>query len=83
MNYSKKLSLFDFTGGICLKNERSVDKSYLFYNTHQSDEIRTIRYTLEKWFDRYPDNDKLELKKRMQASFNTAFYELFIHELFY
>ena len=83
MNYSKKLSLFDFTGGICLKNERSVDKSYLFYNTHQSDEIRTIRNTLEKWFDRYPDNDKLELKKRMQASFNTTFYELFIHELFY
>jgi hypothetical protein len=28
MNYSKKLSLFDFTGGICLKNERSVDKRF-------------------------------------------------------
>ena len=39
-----------------------------------------IRETLETWFAHYPETRKVELKSRFQLEFNSAFYELFIHE---
>lgn len=38
---------------------------------------------LDEWFSRYPDTDKRQLKGDFRSQFESAFFELFIHELFF
>ncbi|RYU93804.1 hypothetical protein [Emticicia agri] len=57
--------------------------SYDFYNDTAREEFVAVRNRLEDWFSRYPDSDKKQLKRDLQTRFEPAFFELFIHELFY
>lgn len=47
------------------------------------EEAEFIRDILNSWFINYIDSDKDSLKKRLMKSFESTFYELFIHELFF
>lgn len=56
---------------------------YEFYNNSAMEEFTLIRDRLNKWFSRYPDSGKWQLKRDFQSQFDSAFFELFIHELFF
>jgi len=58
------------------------DNTFDFIDRSAMPEVENIREVLNSWFDRYPSNESLELKKRLQVSFPPTFYELFLHELF-
>lgn len=48
----------------------------------QGRSVSIIRKTLNNWFRKYPDEEKNELKNRFKKEFSSAFYELFIFNLF-
>ena len=60
----------------------NIENQYDFYDNSNSELISQIRDTLNDWYKYYPDSEKSELKKRLQTSFSSAFYELFLHEFF-
>ncbi|MBO9613040.1 MAG: hypothetical protein J7619_10115 [Dyadobacter sp.] len=61
-----------------------LEKSYDFYDTTAKPEFVAIRDMLNDWFSRYPETDKRQLKRDFYShQFDSAFFELFIHELFY
>lgn len=55
---------------------------YQYYNDSSRQDIDVVRQLLEKWFSQYPDDEKQDIKSRFKASFNAAFYELYIYILF-
>ena len=56
-----------------------------FIKRNASPEMERVRNELEKWFARYPDTGKHELKaaflSRNERQHDAAFFELFLHEL--
>jgi hypothetical protein len=58
------------------------ENSYDYYDRSARKDVAIIRKTLNKWFRKYPDEEKIELKNRFKKSFSSAFYELFIFNLF-
>lgn len=62
---------------------KNQHNTYDFYNDTAREEFVEVRDRLEDWFSRYPDSDKKQLKRDLQTQFEPAFFELFIHELFY
>lgn len=56
--------------------------SYEYYNKSARNDIENIRKVLNDWFDKLPDNEKPELRQRFNKSFSSAFYELFLYNLF-
>ncbi|GGF06635.1 hypothetical protein [Flavobacterium limi] len=59
------------------------DNIFNYYDNNQQTKITEIRELLNKWFENYPEENKVELKQNFKNSFNDAFYELFVHETFY
>ncbi len=57
------------------------EDKFHFYNRSAWLASAHIRETLEACFTHYPDSDKVQLKARFQSEFDSAFYELFLHEL--
>ena len=53
-----------------------------FYDRSNIKEVEKIRDKLNDWFSNYPEEDKRDLLARFRDNFSSAFYELFIHELF-
>ena len=76
-------SLFDSFERTCLEFAEHNDNTYEYYNNSARTDMSKIRDTLEKWFYNYPEEEKEELKKRFKHDFDSSFYELFLHELFY
>jgi len=58
------------------------ENTYDYYDKSARKNVSIIRKTLNKWFRKYPDEDKNELKNRFKKEFLSAFYELFIFNLF-
>lgn len=56
----------------------------LFNYLHKSNrrDIMIIREIIEGWFLSYPDSEKIELKNRFKKDVDSAFYELFLYEMF-
>lgn len=77
------IKLFDHKERIDDKPANHLDNTYDFYDRSNSDQVSRIRNTMNAWFENYPETEKAELKKRFQKTFSSAFYELFIHELFH
>lgn len=59
------------------------DNTFDYYDNNQQVKIIEIRELLNKWFENYPEENKIDLKQNFKNSFNDAFYELFVHETFY
>ncbi|MDQ6477649.1 hypothetical protein [Dyadobacter sp. LHD-138] len=62
---------------------RHLEKSYNFYDSTAKPEFVAVREMLNDWFSRYPETDKRQLKGDFRTQFESAFFELFIHELFF
>lgn len=58
------------------------ENTYNYFDRSARKDVARIRYILNKWFSKYPKNEREELKVRFKESFSSAFFELFIHELF-
>ncbi len=48
-----------------------------------TDEMIKVKATMNEWFVNYPDEHKTQLKADFKNKFNDAWYELFIHQLFF
>lgn len=55
---------------------------YEYYNNSIRPEVGRVREIMESWFQEYPYEEKTDLKSRFQASFDAAFFELFIYTIF-
>ena len=75
-------NLFDSIERRYLEAARHNENVYDYYNTSARTDITIIRNTLEGWFLNYPEHEKKELKSRFKKDFDSAFYELFLYELF-
>lgn len=56
---------------------------YNYFDNNQQTKIVEVRDLLNRWFENYPKESKIELQHNFKNSFYNAFYELFIHETFY
>ncbi len=65
-----------------LKPANHLDNTFDFFNRSSRDSSKQIRDILNKWFYNYPNSEKKEFLNRVKIDFQSAFYELFIHELF-
>lgn len=61
------------------------ERTYSFLNRSGLQQFKIVREKLNEWFSYYPLEEQYELKKRLQSQwqFNDAFFELYIHELFF
>jgi hypothetical protein len=76
------MKLFDETTEIIVGPSSNNENSFNYYHKSNRKDIQTIRETLEKWFSEYPKSEKLELKSRFKKDLDSAFYELFLFEMF-
>ena len=64
------------------KPANHLDNTYDFYDRSSSKRAAQVRDILNFWFHKYPESEKVELKRRLQTSFSSPFFELFLHEFF-
>jgi hypothetical protein len=76
------MKLFEDKVRTDLNPAKHLDDSYDFYDRSSFKEVEEIRVKLNDWYGHYPEQDKVDLLFRFRDSFSSAFYELFIHELF-
>lgn len=74
--------LFDDKLRVNLEYALPQDDSYEFYDNSAIEEFVAVRERLNAWFSKYPNDAKKQLKRDFQSNFDSAFFELFIHELF-
>lgn len=61
---------------------RQLENPYDFYDSSAKPEFGVVRDRLNYWFSRYPESHQSELRERFKCTFSSAFFELFIHQLF-
>jgi len=76
------IKLFDKTSEFIEGPASNNENSFNYYHKSNRVEFKIIRVTLENWFSKYPAGEKKELKIRFKKDFDSAFFELFLHELF-
>ena len=76
------MTLFEDIERFDLEPAKHLDNTYDFYNRSAIERISNVRDVLNDWFEKYPSDEKQEMKSRFKTSFSSAFYELFLHELF-
>lgn len=76
------MKLFDIKKRRDHKPANHCDNIYDFYDRSSWKWIEEIRNLLNLWYSRYPKQEKGDLRKRFQREFSSAFFELFLHELF-
>lgn len=75
-------NLFDSKERTYLEAAKHNENTYEYYNISARVDITKVRNTLQDWFCNYPKEEKKELKSRFKKDFDSAFYELFLYELF-
>jgi hypothetical protein len=76
------IKLFDKTSDIIAGPSDNNEKSFNYYHKSNRKDILIIRETIENWFLSYPASEKIELKNRFKKDMDSAFYELFLYEMF-
>lgn len=76
------LKLFPLKERIDLDAAFHNENTYNYYNRSARKEISKVRNLLNEWFSTYPENEQNELKARFKKTFSSAFFELFIYQLF-
>lgn len=77
-----QISLFDDVKRNDLNYSKNNENPYDFYNRSSRHQFVVVRELLNKWFSEYPNEEKLDLRNRFKKTFNSAFYELFLYQLF-
>ncbi|WP_460982324.1 hypothetical protein [Spirosoma fluminis] len=57
--------------------------TYDFYDNSAIEKFAIIREKLNEWYNRFPESGKRQLKGDFKSQFDSAFFELFVHELFF
>lgn len=77
--------LFDDIQRVDLEPARHAGPHFPYLNQTARPEGARVRSLVEKWFARYPDDDKDDLRRRFRSESNrshsAAFFELYNHEL--
>lgn len=58
-----------------------TEDTFSFLNRSAWPASEGVRNLLESFFSRYPSSESAELKRKFKAQFDSAFFELFLHEL--
>jgi hypothetical protein len=81
-----RILLFDNVERTEVRPKREREPIYDYYNLSARRLIATLRELLQKWFDAYPASGKKDLnarlRSRIDAQHKSAFWELYLHELF-
>lgn len=77
-----EIPLFDDITRNDLDYSKNNENPYDFYNRSSRYQFVIVRELLNKWFSEYPDDEKNDLKNRFKKTFDSAFYELFLYQLF-
>ena len=79
------MRLFDEDTRTDLRSAKESEPRFHYYNQSARPSIVVLRGILERWFERYPDQEKSGLRGRFRSSndsqHKSAFFELYIHEL--
>ena len=76
------VELFEDKERVNIEYAKNHHNTYTFYDESDLREMSGVRNILNKWFANYPSSEQIELKRRFKTEFDSAFYELFLHELF-
>lgn len=82
---ARELTLFDDIVRTDHRHSTRARSSFDFLNTSAWPACYNMRDTLEQWFERYPDSSKNDLCARFRKrdqNHESAFFELFLHEVF-
>ncbi len=74
--------LFDQKESKNLRYAKNKHNSYQFYDGSARKEFTYVRERMNNWFSRYSLNHRRQLRSDFKAQFDSAYFELFIHELF-
>lgn len=77
------MKLFEEKKRTDLAPSKHIDNTFDFYDRSAQINFKIIRNTLNSWFEKYPKSEQKELKNRFKTEFSSAFFELFLHELFH
>jgi hypothetical protein len=63
---------------------KNLTSNYDYINDSSRNDVSALRITLNQWFSRYPTEGQAELKSRLirGETFDDAFFEMYLHELF-
>ena len=82
---ARELTLFDDIERTDHRPSTRARPSFDFLNTSAWPVYHNMRNTLEQWFERYPDSSNNDLRARFRKrdqNHESAFFELFLHEVF-
>jgi len=82
---TSRLTLFDDIERWDHRHKRQTQSSFHFLNTSAWPASHNMRAALEQWFEDYPDDDKNDLRARFRKrddNHESAFFELFLYEVF-
>lgn len=74
--------LFDEKIRVDLDPSHHNENTFDYYDRSARKDVSNVRELLNKWFLSYPVSEQSELKSRFKKTFSSAFYELFIFNLF-
>ena len=75
-------NLFDDKVRIDLDPSHHNENTFDYYDRSARNDVSNVRQKLNDWFSGYPLSEQKELKSRFKKTFSSAYFELFIHELF-
>jgi hypothetical protein len=82
----RRVLLFDNVERSVVRPKRESEPIYGYYNASARRPIAALRGLLQTWFDAYPTSGKKDLLARFRARIDgqhkSAFWELYLHELF-
>jgi hypothetical protein len=58
-----------------------TEDTFSFLNRSAWPAFKAVRNLLESFFRRYPSSESAELKRKFETQFDSAFFELYLHEL--
>lgn len=76
------IELFDKTSEVIKGPSSNNENPFNYYHKSNRKDMALIRKTLEKWFLEYPEAEKVELKNRFKKDMDSAFFELFLYQMF-
>jgi hypothetical protein len=76
------INLFDDKVRVDLDPSHHNENSFNYYDRSARKDVSNVREKLNEWFSYFPTSEQVELKSRFKKTFSSAYFELFIHELF-
>ena len=77
------IKLFDEVVVTSNRYYKTGENQFKFWEQSSIPEIVRVKNIMNSWFENYPDKDKANLKADFKNKFYDAWYELFLHQLFF